>query len=111
MADQPLDVVGIGSMAVDRIYRTPRILEPGTKGMLHDVEGVGPVQLCVGGVVLNHLGWAAALGLEVGIFGRQADDEAGAFLRDAMAKAGIESHIDIVDSSRGEASTTTPRPT
>lgn len=101
-----LDVVGIGSMAVDRVHRTPRILEPGAKGMLRDVAGAGPVQLYVGGVVLNHLGWAAALGLDVGIFGRQADDEAGVFLREAMARAGIESHIEVVSSQSGEASTT-----
>jgi sugar/nucleoside kinase (ribokinase family) len=105
-APKKLDVVGIGSMAVDRVHRTPRILEAGAKGILRDVDGAGPVQRYVGGVVLNHLGWAAALGLDVGIFGRQADDEAGVFLRDAMARTGIACHIDIVDSSSGEASTT-----
>ena len=63
--------------------------------MLSDVEGAGPVRLYVGGVVLNHLGWAAILGLRTGICGRQADDEGGRFLRAGMARTGIEAHIHI----------------
>jgi arabinose-5-phosphate isomerase len=59
-----------------------------------------PFATFVGGVVLNHLGWAAALGLRAGIFGRQADDEEGRFLRAAMDRLGIERHL-ILD---GEAS-------
>ncbi len=90
-----LDVVGIGSMAVDRVHRAPRILEGGEKGVLRDVEGGGPVRSYVGGVVLNHLGWAAVLGLRTGIFGRQGDDEGGRFLRAAMQRAGIEMDIHI----------------
>ena len=95
MSSAPLDVVGIGSMAVDRVHRAARILEGGEKGMLADVEGAGPVRLYAGGVVLNHLGWAAILGLHTGICGRQADDEGGRFLRAAMARTGIEAHIHI----------------
>jgi sugar/nucleoside kinase (ribokinase family)/D-arabinose 5-phosphate isomerase GutQ len=101
--DADLDVVGIGSMAVDRVHRTPRILAGGEKGMLRDVEGAGPVRLYVGGVVLNHLGWAAVLGLRTGICGRQANDEGGRFLRAAMARTGIESHIHV--DPEGAAST------
>ena len=52
----------------------------------------------VGGVVLNHLGWAAALGLRAGIFGKQADDEAGRFLRAAMDALGIEHQL-VLDGS------------
>ncbi len=100
-----LDVVGIGSMAVDRVHRAPRILAPGEKGILRELDGVGPVCDYVGGVVLNHLGWAAALGLRVGIFGRQADDEGGRFLRAAMARAGIETHLEIAPARAGRAST------
>lgn len=95
MSNTRLDVVGIGSMAVDRVHRAARILEGGEKGMLSDVEGAGPVRLYVGGVVLNHLGWATILGLRTGICGRQADDESGRFLRAAMARTGIETHIHI----------------
>jgi arabinose-5-phosphate isomerase len=82
-------------MAVDRVHRAARILAGGEKGMLSDVEGSGPVRLYVGGVVLNHLGWAAILGLRTGICGRQADDDGGRFLRAAMARTGIEADIHI----------------
>lgn len=89
MSDERLDVVGIGSMVVDRVHRAPRILGSDEKGILRAVDGAGPVRRAVGGVVLNHLGWAAALGLRTGIFGRQAPDEHGSFLRAAMDRAGI----------------------
>jgi arabinose-5-phosphate isomerase len=93
-----LDAVGIGSMVVDRMHRAPRILAGDEKGILRDVEGGGPVQSYVGGVVLNHLGWAAALGLRTGIFGRQAADAGGRFLRGAMDRLGIERDI-VLDGS------------
>ena len=64
---QRLDVVGIGSMVVDRVHRAPRILGGDEKGILRPVAGGEPVRSYVGGVVLNHLGWAAALGLRTGI--------------------------------------------
>jgi len=95
MSNTHLDVVGIGSMAVDRVHRAARILQGGEKGMLSDVDGAGPVRLYVGGVVLNHLGWATILGVRTGICGRQADDDVGRFLRAAMARTGIEAHIHI----------------
>lgn len=103
-----LDVVGIGSMVVDRVHRAPRILGGDEKAILRDVAGGrpgsprpgSPVGAFVGGVVLNHLGWAAALGLRTGIFGRQAVDENGRFLRAAMDRAGIVRDIDL----DGEAS-------
>jgi arabinose-5-phosphate isomerase len=93
VSGEPLDVVGIGSMVVDRVHRVPRLLGADQKGILRDLQGAGPVQAFTGGVVLNHLGWAAALGLRTGIFGRQADDENGRFLRAAMDRAGIERDI------------------
>ena len=52
----------------------------------------------MGGVVLNHLGWAALLGLRTGVFGKQADDENGRFLREAMERHGIE-HRFVLDGS------------
>ena len=88
-----LDVVGIGSMVVDRLHRTPRLLGPDEKGMLEDL-GAGPVQVMVGGVVLNHLGWAAALGLRTGIFGLGAEDANGRLLRGSMDRLGIRHAID-----------------
>jgi arabinose-5-phosphate isomerase len=94
-----LDVAGIGSMVVDRVHRSPRILSADEKAILRDVDGAGPVGRYVGGVVLNHLGWAAALGLRAGIFGRQAEDEDGRFLRAAMDRFGIEKHLDLEGSA------------
>jgi arabinose-5-phosphate isomerase len=87
--------VGIGSMVVDRMHRVPRILGADEKGIL---RGGGVREVRVGGVVLNHLGWAAALGLPTGIFGKQADDEGGRFLRAAMDRLGIEREI-VLDGS------------
>jgi sugar/nucleoside kinase (ribokinase family) len=103
MSERSLDVAGIGSMAVDRVHRTTRILGVDEKGLLGDVAGVGPVQSFVGGVVLNHLGWAASLGLRTAIFGRQADDANGRFLRDAMDRLGIERDL-VLDGSASSVS-------
>jgi arabinose-5-phosphate isomerase len=91
-------VVGIGSMVMDRVHRAPRILAGEEKGILRDVAGAGPVAEFIGGVVLNHLGWAAALGLRVGVFGKQADDQGGRRLRAAMDRLGIERHL-VLDGS------------
>jgi arabinose-5-phosphate isomerase len=93
VSGEPLDVVGIGSMVVDRVHRVPKLLGADQKTILRDLQGGGPMRAFTGGVVLNHLGWAAALGLRTGIFGRQADDENGRFLRAAMDRAGIERDI------------------
>ncbi len=97
-SERPLALAGIGSMVVDRVHRAPRLLGADQKGILRDVEGAGPVRRFVGGVTLNHLGWAAALGLPTGIFGRQAPDENGRFLRAAMDRLGIERNL-VLDGS------------
>jgi len=86
-------------MMVDRVHRTPRILGADEKGLLGDVAGSGPVRTFVGGVVLNHLGWAACLGLRTGVFGRQADDAGGRFLRAAMDRLGIERDLVVAGSA------------
>jgi arabinose-5-phosphate isomerase len=93
--DRP--TVGIGSMVVDRLHRVPRILGADEKGILRG-SAAGVREVRVGGVVLNHLGWAAALGLKAGIFGKQADDDGGRFLRAAMDRLGIEREI-VLDGS------------
>ncbi|MEN8181617.1 MAG: PfkB family carbohydrate kinase [Myxococcota bacterium] len=102
MSGRSLDVVGIGSMVVDRLHRSPRILQADQKGLLRRLDSGEVARRFVGGVVLNHLGWAAALGLRTGIFGRQADDAEGRFLREAMDRLGIERQL-VLD---GEASST-----
>jgi arabinose-5-phosphate isomerase len=94
-----LDLVGIGSMVVDRVHRAPRFLGAEEKGILGALGEAGPVAVHVGGVVLNHLGWAAALGLRAGICGRQAADENGRFLRGAMRRLGIARDIRLEGSA------------
>ncbi len=84
-------------MVVDRVHRVPRILGPDEKGLMQESGPHGPARIAVGGVVLNHLGWAALLGLRVGVFGRQGDDDGGRFLRAAMDDAGMARDIEVVD--------------
>ena len=85
MKEQHFDLVGVGSMVVDLIYRTPRLISGEEKIKLRQYDSGGEtVKMMVGGVTLNHLSWASLLGLRVGIFGKQADDEYGRFLRAGM---------------------------
>jgi len=96
MADTRLDVVGCGSMVVDLFYRTPRIVSADEKIVLDTHRaGAGMERAAVGGVVLNHLGWARVLGLEVGICGKMGDDRHGEFLRDGMDRLGIRHHLTL----------------
>jgi sugar/nucleoside kinase (ribokinase family)/D-arabinose 5-phosphate isomerase GutQ len=93
--EKQFDLVGIGSMVVDLIYRTPRIIGQEEKISLLSHPGGEAVKKLVGGVAINHLSWARLLGLRVGIFGRQADDEYGRFLRAGMAQHGIDHHLQL----------------
>ena len=80
-------------MVVDLFFRTPRIIGPDQKILLDAAKGVPVERRAVGGVVLNHLGWARVLGLEVGVFGKIGADANGAFLRAGMAALGIRAHL------------------
>ena len=104
MVDSKLDVVGCGSMVVDLFYRTPRIIRADEKVIL-DANGAGVAieQASVGGVVLNHLGWARVLGLDTGIFGKMGDDRNGEFLRDGMDSLGIRHHLTLDGSASSYA--------
>ena len=97
----PLEVVGLGSMVLDRMHRTRRVLGANEKGLLEPIDdaGGGPVQTCIGGVLLNQLGWASLFGIRAGLFGRQGDDEAGRVLRAAMKAAGLATHLDLTGSA------------
>ncbi len=94
-----LELVGIGSMVIDRMHRTRRVLAANEKGLLESDPDAGPVKTCIGGLMLNQLGWAALFGVPVGIFGRQAEDEAGRQLRRAMAAHGIATNLDLTGSA------------
>lgn len=78
------DVIGIGSVVLDRIYQADRILGAESKGMVRSVQEF------VGGVVLNHLAWAQVLGLQAGLFGRQGDDKPGATIRAYLDRIGMD---------------------
>jgi len=96
MPDAKLDAVGCGSMVVDLFHRTPRIISADEKILIDGGRpGAGGETPTVGGVVLNHLGWARVLGLEVGIFGKMGDDRHGDFLRGGMNALGIHHHLTL----------------
>ena len=50
-----LELVGIGSMVLDRIHLTRRLLAPGEKGMLDAAPSGGSAETCIGGVLLLSL--------------------------------------------------------
>jgi len=89
------DLAGTGSMVVDHFVRAPRILAADEKILLDGHDGEPVIRTLVGGVTLNHLGWARILGLRVALFGKQADDVSGRFLRAGMDRIGIERHLDL----------------
>ena len=95
MGNKQFDIVGIGSMVVDLIYRTPRIIGSEEKISLARHRSGELVRKLVGGVTLNHLSWASLLGLKTGIFGKQGDDENGRFLREGMDRYHIDKHLSI----------------
>ena len=98
------DLVGVGSMVVDLIYRTPRLISGEEKIKLRQYDSGGEiVKMMVGGVTLNHLSWASLLGLRVGIFGKQADDDYGRFLRAGMDRHHIDKHITLDGSASSSA--------
>lgn len=99
MNEKRFDLVGIGSMVVDLIYRTPRIIGSEEKIALGKHSSGEAVKMLVGGVTLNHLSWAGLLGLRTGIFGKQGDDEYGRFLRAGMDRYGLDKHITLDGSS------------
>jgi sugar/nucleoside kinase (ribokinase family)/D-arabinose 5-phosphate isomerase GutQ len=96
MPEATLDLIGCGSMVVDVFYRTPRIIAADEKILLQAHDRSGEVERRqVGGLVLNHLGWASILGMETGIFGKMGDDANGAFLRRGMDRFGIRHHLTL----------------
>lgn len=86
-------------MVVDRMHRAARLLAADGKDFLRPLDGGDFVERHVGGVILNHMGWAAAIGVRCGIFGRQGGDDEGRFLRAAMNERCIASDILVVDES------------
>ncbi len=90
-------------MVVDLIYRAPRLISGEEKIKLRSYDSGETVKMLVGGVTLNHLSWASLLGLRVGIFGKQGDDEFGRFLRAGMDRHRIDKHLTLDGSSSSSA--------
>ena len=91
-SDSPsLGAVGLGSNVVDRFYRVRGEdgLAPivGVKGYF---AAEGEV---VGGVTLNLLSWAQALGVPTALAALQGEDEAGRMIRAAMGEHGISADV------------------
>ena len=87
---------GIGSANMDAAVRVSKIAREDQKTyILAGEDGNGPQEL-PGGVTLNHLTWAAALGTPTAYFGYQGDDRYGELLRSAMDAHGVDrSHLRI----------------
>src|SRR5579864_3919736 len=84
-----VDVVGIGSCAVDFFAIVPRLLGPGEK------INASRMEIHAGGVTANMLTQVARLGATTGWLGLIGDDENGriiqkAFSQDSMDLSGIE---------------------
>lgn len=94
MAETKLDVAGCGSLVADLFYRTPRIIRADEKVALDTRHGDGgPGRAEVGGLLLNHMGWASALGLQTGVFGKIGTDAHGEFLVRGMDRMAIRHHL------------------
>ena len=76
-------LVGIGTIAVDRIRRVPRVVPADAKGRASAVE------ILPGGATVNHLAWSACLGAPSSFLGVVGRDAEARFMLDAMDAAGI----------------------
>ncbi len=90
-----IDVVGIGSCAVDYVAQVPRLIGPDEKINATRLELHG------GGVTANNLTQVARLGATAGWLGLIGDDDAGRFILDAFIADGLDaSGIETVAGAR-----------
>ena len=82
-----LGVLGLGSNVVDRFFRVRGA--DGLGAALNQKGYFASEGEVVGGVTLNHLSWAAALGVPAALAALQGGDEAGRAIRAAMADHGV----------------------
>jgi len=81
-------VLGCGSNVVDKFYPIRRWPKEGTKGYFLD-ESICSARV-VGGVTLNHLVWARALGTPTGLLALQGTDENGVAIRQTLDDVGVD---------------------
>lgn len=94
-----MDVVGIGSCAVDYVAQVPRLLGPDEK------INANAVELHPGGVTANNLTQVARLGASAGWLGLLGDDDNGHFIRQAFVADGLS--LDGIEVIPGARSTMT----
>ena len=89
--------LGLGSNVVDYIYSVESLPKEGMKGFF--TRGVSiPQAKKAGGVILNHLAWAAQHGVPCGLLGLQGKDEEGKFLREFLRRVHVRTdYIDVSD--------------
>ncbi len=89
-----LDVVAIGTLAVDYVALVPKVAEAEEK------VGANDYQVHLGGVAGNTLTQLALLGAKVGWFGKLGDDETGKILIDDSKEHGIDTEGIIVEKGK-----------
>ena len=96
-ASSSAPVLGCGSNVVDIISRVRALPQAGEKGYFEDPEVLVNARI-VGGVTLNHLAWASALGVPTGLFAFQGTDDNGVMVRAKMDELGISTEHLLVGS-------------
>jgi D-arabinose 5-phosphate isomerase GutQ/sugar/nucleoside kinase (ribokinase family) len=86
-APAPRLVLGAGSNVVDLFFPMMMLPRPGDKTYFANEVMVS--NTVVGGVTLNHLAWARALGVPTGLMALQGADAHGATIRAKMAAMGV----------------------
>ncbi len=95
MATHPA-LVGIGGNNIDVVYRVDRVAGQEMKTSILPQKGRRAPVLLVGGVTLNHVGWASVLGASTGLIAKQAKDRYGDILRQAMDRLSVDrSHVSL----------------
>lgn len=90
-----VDVVGIGSCAVDFFAIVPRLLGPEEK------INAGRMEIHAGGVTANNLTQVARLGASAGWLGLIGDDENGRIIQQAFTEDGMDmSGVEVVKGER-----------
>ncbi len=94
MSPPPLFFVCVGGATVDRLYRAPAALVPGTS------NPVAPAQTAFGGVARNVADNLARLGARTALLSVVGDDEAGEALARNLDGLGIEPHLAVAPDYR-----------
>ena len=79
-----LEVVCVGGVAIDHVYRLSHLPRPGSGAHILAVDRVG------GGVEANVSAALARLGVAVGLIARVGDDDDGAWVRDDLRAWGVD---------------------